>query len=187
MNRRAAPAAALILAAGFALAACAPPAATPTAWQSTVQTVAQQASTGDYASALATLDALEAEVTARRDAGEISGEEADGILSRIATVRADLTSLVPAPATTPTPALTEVPVESSEPAPEEQGDDGQDTVTDDGTENPGQDAPDTGSTGDDPTEEGPVDKGSSHNGRGQKNDDKAPGGKGSSGTGKKDG
>ncbi len=50
---------------------------------------------------LSSLDALEAEVVARRDAGEITAEEADGILTRIATVRADLSGLVPTP--TPDP------------------------------------------------------------------------------------
>lgn len=128
MIRRAAPLAGILFAGVLALAACTPPAATPTAWQQNVQTVADQASSGDYASALASLDALEADVSARRDAGEISAEEADGILSRIATVRADLTSLAPRPS----PTLT------TEPSPEQS----QDTVTDDGGDEPAQPAPD---------------------------------------------
>lgn len=130
MIRRAAPLAGILFAGVLTLAACTPPAATPTAWQQNVQTVADQASSGDYASALASLDALEADVSARRDAGEISAEEADGILSRIATVRADLTSLAPSPSPTPT----------TEPSPEQS----QDTVTDDG--------------GDDSSSDGPADK-----------------------------
>ena len=128
MIRRAAPLAGILFAGVLTLAACTPPAATPTAWQQNVQTVADQASSGDYASALASLDALEADVSARRDAGEISAEEADGILSRIATVRADLTSLAPRPSPTPT----------TEPSPEQS----QDTVTDDGGDEPAQPAPD---------------------------------------------
>ncbi|WP_150952050.1 hypothetical protein [Microbacterium testaceum] len=167
MIRRAAPAAGLLLAASVALAACTPPAQAPTAWQQNVQTVADQASTGDYASALASLDALEADVIARRDAGEITADEADGILNRIATVRADLTSLVPSPEPTPTTesstgsstgSSTE---ESTELAPEQS----QDTVTDDGGDGPSQPAPD---------DKGPGGK-----------DDKGPGG--GKGPGKKDG
>lgn len=115
MIRRVAPATALVFASALALSACAQPAASPTAWQQSVQTVAEQASAGDYASALASLDALEAEVTARRDAGEITAEEADAILARIATVRADLASLVPAPSSSPTPEQTAAPQESVEP------------------------------------------------------------------------
>ncbi|WJS91890.1 hypothetical protein [Microbacterium testaceum] len=133
MIRRAAPAAGLLLAAAIVLTACTPPAATPTAWQQNVQTVADLASGGDYASALASLDALEADVVARRDAGEISADEADGILSRIATVRADLTSLVPTP--TPTPTTEPAPTQSS------------DTVVDDGGDEPAQPAPDDQSPG----------------------------------------
>ena len=58
MIRRAAPAAALVLAAAVALAACTPPAAEPTAWQQSVRTIAEQASAGDYASGLASVDAF---------------------------------------------------------------------------------------------------------------------------------
>ncbi|MBD8478594.1 hypothetical protein [Microbacterium sp. CFBP 8794] len=140
MRRRIAPAAGLVLAAVLTLSACTPPAAEPTAWQSTVETVAAQASGGDYVAALATLDALEAEVTARRDAGELAADEAEAILSRIATVRADLTSLTPTPTPTPTPE----PVQTSEPVqqptvPEEDGssDDGTDDEVDPGDQGPG--------------------------------------------------
>lgn len=201
MIRRTAPAAALLLAGVLALAACTPPAAAPTAWQSTVQTVAQQASTGDYASALASLDALEAEVVARRDAGEITAEEADGILSRIATVRADLTSLVPVPSSTPTP--TSTPTAPAEPAPSETQDstdsatDGEGTVddgagdgTDDGTDegtDGGADEPRQNEPTDKaPTDKAPSDKAPSDKGPGD-DSDKAPGGKESAGPGKKDG
>ena len=138
MRRRGLPAVVVTAAAVFVLAGCTPPAATPTAWQQSVQTVAEQASTGDYSTALTSLDALEAEVTARRDAGEIAADEADAILTRIATVRADLTSLVPAPASTPTP--TPEPSQTTESGTDDQ----QDTVTDDG--------------GDDSSNDGPADK-----------------------------
>ena len=134
MIRRIAPTAGFLLAATLALAACTPPAATPTAWQQSVQTVADQASGGDYTSALASLATLEADVVARRDAGEVTADEAAGILSRIATVRADLTSLVPTPTPTPT----------TEPTPEPS----QETVTDDdGGDEPAQPAPDDKGSG----------------------------------------
>lgn len=134
MIRRIAPAAGLLLAATLALAACTPPAATPTAWQESVQTVADQASGGDYTSALASLATLEADVISRRDAGEVTADEAAGILSRIATVRADLTSLVPTPTPTPTTAPTPEP--------------SQETVTDDdGGDEPAQPAPDDKGSG----------------------------------------
>lgn len=168
--RRLLPALAVPLALAAALAGCTPPAAEPTAWQQSVRTVADQASTGDYSAALASLDALEADVVARRDAGKITAEEADGILSRIATVRADLSSLAP----TPGPEETSEPVQTSEPVettapvetvqPTQGGSD--DTGTDDG--------------------KGPADKGSENKGPGGK-DDKAPAPKDTGGPGKKDG
>jgi hypothetical protein len=151
----------LLLAAAVGLTGCATPAAEPTAWQSAVQTVANQASAGDYTSALATLDALEAEVVARRDAGTLSAEEADGILSRIAVVRADLTSLTPTPAPTPSPTV--------EPTPDEQSpitDDG--GADDEGRENPGDQGP-----------------GGNGKGKGPGKDDQGPGSGG--GPGKNDG
>lgn len=158
MRRRALPAVVVTVAAAFVLAGCTPPAATPTAWQQSVQTVAEQASTGDYSTALTSLDALEAEVTARRDAGEITADEADAILTRIATVRADLTSLVPAPASTPTPEPSQTTDSGT--------DDQQDTVTDDG--------------GDDSSNDGPADKapepGNNGNGKGPGKDGGGPGG-----------
>lgn len=164
MRRRAL--AGVLLAAAVILAGCTPPATTPTAWQQTVQSVASQASTGDYASALATLDALEAEVVARRDAGEITAQEADGILSRIATVRADLSSLVPAPTPTPTPTV--------ESTPEQPAVTDDDTTDDGGTVDPG----DTGPGGQDPDKDRGKEKGPGKENGG-------PGGGG--GPGKKDG
>lgn len=147
MIRRASLAGVVAVAAALALAGCTPPAA-PTAWQQNVQTIAEQASAGDYASALASLDALEAEVTARRDAGEITAEEADAILTRIATVRADLTGLVPTPE--PEPAQT------TEPAPDDQQD-----VVDDGTDDTG-----GGGNGGGPSDKKPGDEKGPGNGKG---------------------
>ena len=161
MRRRLLPCAGLLLAAAIALTGCTPPAAEPTAWQSAVQTVANQASAGDYASALATLDALEAEVVSRRDAGTLSADEADGILSRIAEVRADLTSLTPTPTATPAPTV--------EPTPEDQPAVSDDSGTDDGA----------------PTNPGDQGKGGNGQGKGPGKDDQGPGSGG--GPGKKDG
>lgn len=164
MIRRPAFGAALALAAALALTACVPPAA-PTAWQQNVQTIAEQASAGDYASALAGLDALEAEVASRRDAGEITTEEADGILTRIATVRADLTGLVPTPTPAPEPART------TEPAPDDQQDvvdDGADDT--DGNENVGNGNGGNGNGGNGdgggPSDEKPGDEKGPGNGKG---------------------
>ncbi len=155
----------VLVAATLALAACTPPAA-PSAWQQSVQTLASQASAGDYPSALAGLDALEAEVVARRDAGEITTDEADGILSRIATVRADLSSLAPTPSPTPTPTEQQ----TTEPA----QDDSQDSVSDDGDDQ----------QSDPPAEQQPSNEGPG--GKGGDKGDKGPGAK-DSGPGKKDG
>jgi hypothetical protein len=172
--RRLIPALAVPVALAVALAGCTPPAAEPTAWQQSVRTVADQASTGDYSAALASLDALEADVIARRDAGEITTEEADGILSRIATVRADLSSLAPTPAPEETsePVQTSEPVETTAPVetvqPTQGGSD--DAGTDDGADD----------------EKGPADKGSENKGPGGK-DDKTPAPKDTGGPGKKDG
>ncbi len=162
--RRATSTTAALVAATLVLAGCTPPAAAPSAWQQSVQTLASQAATGDYASALANLDALEADVIARRDAGEITADEADGILSRIATVRADLASLAP----TPTPTPTE---QETEPA--------QDSVSDDGGDQQSDPPAEQQPTDQQPTDQGP-------GGKGGDKGDKGPGAK-DSGPGKKDG
>lgn len=120
------PAAALALAGVLLLGGCAPPAVQPTAWQGSVETVADQAAGGDYAGALASLDALEAEVVARRDAGEVPVNEADRILAAIATVRADLAALVPAPEPTPEPEPAQTTQEPTPETPVSTPDDGDD-------------------------------------------------------------
>jgi hypothetical protein len=189
--RRAAPAAALLLAAGIALAACTPPDAAPSAWQQSVQTVAELASAGDYASALASLGALEAEVVARRDAGEITAAEADGILARIATVRADLTSLTPVPSS---PAPAPAPDQTSEPEPSEttapeptESAEPEPTETAEPTAEPTPEESENGVGDDDRSPpNGGDDKGPGNGGPGG-NDDKKPSQGASPGTGKKDG
>ncbi len=150
MIRRTGAVTALLLAATLALAACTPPAATPNGWQQNVQTIAEQAAAGDYASALAGLDTLEADVTARRDAGELTAEEADGILTRVATVRADLTALVPTPTPTPT----------TDPEPQDESTVPADTSGGDDQSGPSQPAPGA------PDDRGGKDKGGGKDGTG---------------------
>lgn len=158
----------LALAVGLALAGCTPPAAEPTAWQGDVQTLANQASGGDYASASATLDQLEADVIAQRDAGTVSSAEAEAILSRIAAVRADLASLAPSPE--PTPA------QSTEPATEDTPEPAQSAVSDDGATDDEQKGP-----------AGPGDKGADKSGKDDGGKDKNEGPAAPGGPGKKDG
>ena len=150
----------LALTAGLALAGCTPQAAAPTAWQGVVQTLASQASDGDYASATATLDQLEADVTAQRDAGAITSAEAEAILSRIATVRADLASLAPSPE--PVPEVTPAPTQS--------------TVGDDGA------VPDEPQNPVEPDGKGSGNSGKGNGGKGKSDSATTPGG-----PGKKDG
>lgn len=66
-----------------------------------VEHVARQASSGDLAGAMITLDALAADVSAASAAGELPGSEADRLAAAIAAVRADLVALTPPPATAP--------------------------------------------------------------------------------------
>ena len=155
MSRRRFAMTAVVLSAGLALAGCTPPVAEPTAWQGVVQTLASQASGGDYAAASATLDQLEADVTA----------EAQAILDRIAAVRADLVSLVPAPEPT-----TET---TPEPAPEAPA---PTTVDDDGADDEEQQTPGE-SDG-----EGPGNSDNGKDNKGKSDQSKGPGEKG-----KKDG
>ncbi|WZH37080.1 MAG: hypothetical protein PIR02_00115 [Microbacterium enclense] len=157
MSRRTPLLSGVLLVAVLALAGCAAPATAPTAWQSTVETVADQASTGDYASALATLDALDADVVARRDSGELSATEADAILGRIATVRADLSALAPTPTPTPEPVTTTDP-EPAPTTPDESTDEGDDESIDPGDQAPnGPDGKGPGDNGKDKGDQGPGD------------------------------
>lgn len=168
---------ALALAAVLALTGCTPPAAEPTAWQGVVQTLASQASGGDYASASATLDQLDADVTAQRDAGSLSAAEAEAILARIAVVRADLSSLLPAPE--PTAESTPEPTtESTTPVVEDTPDPTQSTVGDDDASDDEPTPPGDSATPDEPGGKGPGNTGPGRGGPGQDR----PGG-----PGKKDG
>ena len=153
---------------GLMLAGCTPPAAEPNAWQGVVQTLASQASAGDYSSASATLDQLEADVIAQRDAGTIASAEAEAILSRIATVRADLASLAPSPEPTPEQTTEPVTEDTSEPTPSTVSDDG---ATDDEQKEPA----------------GPGEKDSEKSGKGDSGKGKSDAPAAPGGPGKKDG
>lgn len=180
MRRRLLAPPALALATAIALAGCTPPPAEPTAWQGVVQTLASQASGGDYASASATLDRLEADVIAQRDAGAIPATEAEAILSRIAAVRADLASL--APAAEPTPAPTPEP--SQEPVTDVSSEPVESTIVDDDTDD--DDAPDM--TDDQPEKQsGPGGKGPEKPGKGDDGKGKREDSAGRGGPGTKDG
>ena len=90
-------------------------------WQSQVVTIAETAGAGDYATALESLAALEAEATRARQDGEISAERAAIIQQSIAAVRSDLEAastdpVAPAPedtAVTDSPATDPVEDDSS--------------------------------------------------------------------------
>lgn len=58
--------------------------------QTLVVSVAQTAATGDFASALVQLDALQAELVSAREQGDVSEERASSIQASIDAVRADL-------------------------------------------------------------------------------------------------
>lgn len=161
MSRRWITATSFAFAAALALTGCASTAAEPTPWQGAVQTLASQASGGDYASASTTLDQLEADVLAQRDAGTVSAAEAEAILARIAVVRADLSGLVLDPEPTAE--------QSSEPVTQDTAEPTQSTVDD---------QPET--VEDPPTQTEPADEGPG-------NSDKGEDGKGNSGKGKGDG
>lgn len=167
---------ALALAATIVLAGCTPPAAEPTAWQGVVQTLASQASGGDYASASTTLDQLEADVTAQRDAGTLSASEAEAILARIAVVRADLSSLLPTPE--PTAESTPEPTQETSPEPTQStvGDD--EEGIDDEPSSPGDEPSSPGEESRTPDEKG---------GKGPGNSGPGKGDPGKGGPGKKDG
>lgn len=128
MIRRRAPrlaAAAVIVA--LALSGCTPAPETP--WRDLVQQAATQASTGDYATAQATLLTVESDVTSARDEGRIDAARADAILAAAAAVREQLTTLAsPAPTSepqtvTPTAPPAETPVSDTGDAEEEDTDD----------------------------------------------------------------
>lgn len=105
---------ALALGLTLGVAGCAP--AEDTRWRELVEQAAQQASTGDYATADSTLVSLEQNLAAARDAGRLDTTRAEQISAAIATVRGDLATLSPAPPATPEPSDTPAPSTSSVPS-----------------------------------------------------------------------
>lgn len=126
MIRRAGLLSAVAVAAAIVLAGCSP--APEDGWRDQVSQAAEQASSGDYAAADATLATVEQAVAAARDDARIDAARAEEILAAVAIVRADLSTLAtpsPAPsASTPavestTPASTPTPEEADEDEPAE--------------------------------------------------------------------
>lgn len=112
MIRRAGLLSAVAVAAALVLAGCSP--APEDGWRDQVSQAAEQASSGDYAAADATLATVEQAVAAARDDARIDDARAGEILAAVATVRADLSTLA-----TPSPAPSEStpPVETTTPTP----------------------------------------------------------------------
>jgi hypothetical protein len=111
--RRAFAAASVTLALMGGLAACATgpdlAAEQSQAYRTQVVAIADSSAAGDYAGALAALDALQAEVDAAVADGSLEGDREERIVEAIALVRADLEAAIAAAATPePAPAPTEV-------------------------------------------------------------------------------
>ncbi len=68
-----------------------------------VEQAAQQVAAGDVAGALATIDALDADVAVSATGGNLPPAEADRIAAAIAAMRTDLVALVAPPATPTAP------------------------------------------------------------------------------------
>lgn len=130
--------AAAIIATGLAVSGCATSgldAQTSQEWQSRVLAIAESAETGDTATALLDLDALETEATKARTDGEISAERAAIIQQSITVVRADLEASVPEPVT-PVPEPSVVTDEPSTDTDSDSGDKGNsDNKSDKGKKN----------------------------------------------------
>ncbi|MBN9198173.1 MULTISPECIES: outer membrane protein assembly factor BamD [Microbacterium] len=95
--------------AALALAGCASPSPSPAAaLQALVADAADQAQSGDYAGATATIDDLENQVAADRSSGRLSTDRADAIDATIALVRADIAALTAPASPTPRPTSTTV-------------------------------------------------------------------------------
>ncbi|RXZ43238.1 hypothetical protein [Agromyces binzhouensis] len=92
-----------------------------TAFRAQVVSIAESSSTGDFADALARLDALQAEVDAAAADGSLDADRAASITEAIALVRADLEAAIAA--ATPSPEPTPTPTESES---SDEGDDSDD-------------------------------------------------------------
>lgn len=120
--RRAGLLSAVAVATAIMLAGCSP--APEDGWRDQVSRAAEQASSGDYAAADATLAAVEQAVAAARDDARIDGTRAGEILAAVATVRADLSTLAtPTPAPSESAPAVESTAPASTPAPEEADED----------------------------------------------------------------
>lgn len=85
--------------------------------QAGVRSVTTAASAGDFASAQAALDTLQADLLAAASAGELTGSRSAEIQSAINLVGADLDAAILAGAPTPLPASTSTPTSTPSPTP----------------------------------------------------------------------
>ncbi|GAA1058200.1 hypothetical protein GCM10017608_06030 [Agromyces luteolus] len=109
------------------LAGCAPGqdgSSDMTGLRAQVVSIAESSSNGDFADALARLDALQAEVDAAEADGSLDGDRAASITEAIALVRTDLEAAIAAatPSPTPTPTPTEASDGDDDDADEEDSD-----------------------------------------------------------------
>ncbi len=148
--------AAFAIAAVLTLAACAGPkteldAQTSEQWQAQVLAIAESAESGDPATALLDLAALETETTQARSDGEISAERAALIQQAITAVRADLEAASVPPPTEPVPEDTVVtdPVVPEDDGSNDEGDDNGDKGNENGNKDDKKDKEDKGKGNDD--------------------------------------
>lgn len=92
------------------LSGCAPTvpgidSAAATQLQTSVSTVTQAAATGNPASAIAALDALEAQLRQSTASGAINADRSARIQASIDLVRGDLTAALPTPSPSPSPTV----------------------------------------------------------------------------------
>lgn len=116
MSRMRRVAVAAVIACTVALAGCAQDPGAGDELSALVVSAADSVSTGDLATASSRLDELEARVTAERDAGTLTAEQADAALATIATIRAELAAQAsPSPAPEATPTEESTPADNSGP------------------------------------------------------------------------
>ncbi|GAA1060468.1 hypothetical protein [Agromyces bracchium] len=128
--RRAVAAASVTIALAAGLAGCATAqddAGQATGFRTQVVSIAESSAAGDFADALARLDALQAEVDAALADGTLDADRAASITEAIALVRADLDAAIAAATPTPSPTPTD--------ASDDDGDETEDEADDSGPGN----------------------------------------------------
>ncbi|WP_353814540.1 hypothetical protein [Agromyces sp. SYSU T00266] len=89
-----------------------------------VVSIAESSSAGDFADALARLDALQAEVDAAEADGDLDADRAAGITEAISLVRADLEAAIAAASPSPSPTPTETADEEDDDSADDPGNSG---------------------------------------------------------------